>query len=119
MNTFRAVAVFPHIDPANLEAFCLLAEQMMMEIQKQESILRYDMFFSDNKTRCTILEEYAYPEAVFEHIKKNAELLQQLSGLGGKIEGGVFPMGQEGEALQEIKNNWDSTFHNHYIGKVN
>ena len=50
---------------------------------------------------------------------KNAELLQQLSGLGGKIEGGVFPMGQDGEALQEIKNNWDSIFHNHYIGKIN
>jgi quinol monooxygenase YgiN len=119
MNTFRAVAVFPLIDPANLEAFCLLAEQMMMEIQKQESILRYDMFFSENRTRCTILEEYAHPEAVFEHVQKNTELLQQLAALGGKIEGGVFPMGQDGEALQEIENNWDATFHNHYIGKVN
>jgi quinol monooxygenase YgiN len=119
MNTFRAVAVFPYIDPANLEAFCLLAEQMMMEIQKQESILRYDMFFSENRTRCTILEEYAHPEAVFEHVQKNTELLQQLAALGGKIEGGVFPMGQDGEALQEIENNWDATFHNHYIGKVN
>jgi hypothetical protein len=28
-------------------------------------------------------------------------------------------MGQDGEALQEIKNNWDATFHNHYIGKIN
>ena len=90
MNTFRAVAAFPHIEPTNLEEFCSLAQQMMVEIQKQESILRYDMFFSENKTRCTILEEYAFPEAVFEHIKKNAELLQKLSSLGGKIEGGSF-----------------------------
>jgi quinol monooxygenase YgiN len=119
MNTFRAVAVFPRIDPVNLEEFCLLAEKMMVEIQKQETILRYDMFFSENRTRCTILEEYANPEAVFEHVKRNAELLRQLSDLGGKIEGAVFPIGQDGEALQEIKNNWDSIFHNHYIGKIN
>jgi quinol monooxygenase YgiN len=119
MNTFRAVAVFPHIEPTNFEQFCSLAEQMLVEIQKQESILRYDMFFSDKNTRCTILEEYVNPEAVFEHIQKNAELLQQLSSFGGKIEGGVFPMGQDGEALQEIKNNWDAKFHNHYIGKIN
>ncbi len=118
MNTFRAVAVFPHIEPANLEQFCLLAEQMMAEIQKQESILRYDMFFSENKTRCTILEEYAYPEAVFEHVKKNAELLQQLSSLGGEIEGSVFPMIQEGEAISEIRDSWDSKFHHHFLGKT-
>jgi len=118
MNTFRAVAVFPHIAPGNLEEFCLLAEQMMVEIQKQESILRYDMFFSENKTRCTILEEYAFPEAVFEHIKKNAELLQKLSSLGGKIEGGVFPMDQEGDALKEIRENWDAEYHFHFLGKT-
>ncbi|MBU6379739.1 MAG: hypothetical protein KGQ76_00345 [Acidobacteria bacterium] len=118
MNTFRAVAVFPYISPANLEEFCLLAEQMMVEIQKQESILRYDMFFSENKTRCTILEEYAYPEAVFEHVNRNAELLQKLSGLGGKIEGSVFPMGQEGEALNEIRENWDAEYHFHFLGKT-
>ena len=118
MNTFRAVAVFPHIEPANLEQFCLLAEQMMFQIQNQESILRYDMFFSENKTRCTILEEYAFPEAVFEHIKKNAELLQKLSSLGGKIEGGVFPMDQEGDALKEIRENWDAEYHFHFLGKT-
>ena len=118
MNTFRAVAVFPHIEPANLEQFCLLAEQMMIQIQNQESILRYDMFFSENKTRCTILEEYAHPEAVFEHIKKNTELLQQLSDFGGKIEGGVFPMGQEGEALKEIREKWDAEYHFHFLGKT-
>ena len=118
MNTFRAVAVFPHIEPTNLEEFCLLAEQMMVEIQKQESILRYDMFFSENKTRCTILEEYAFPEAVFEHIKKNAELLQKLSSLGGKIVGGVFPMDQEGDALKEIRENWDAEYHFHFLGKT-
>ena len=59
----------------------------MQVIQKQESILRYDMFFSDNNTRCTVLEEFATPEGVFEHVKANADLLEQLTQLGGKIEG--------------------------------
>jgi quinol monooxygenase YgiN len=119
MNTFRAVAVFPYIEPANFEKFCELAKVMMAVIEQQESILRYDFFFSQDNTRCTILEEYTHPEAVFEHVKKNTKLLQQLTALGGKIEGNVFPMGHDGEALQEIKNNWDSTFHHHHIGKVN
>jgi hypothetical protein len=48
MASFRAVAVFPYIDPSNFDQFCALASQMMQVIRQQESILRYDMFFSDN-----------------------------------------------------------------------
>ncbi|MFM9991463.1 MAG: hypothetical protein ACKVOY_08490 [Burkholderiaceae bacterium] len=117
MGSFRAVAVFPHIDPSNFDQFCLLASQMMQEIQKQESILRYDMFFSDDKTRCVVLEEYTNPEAVFEHVEKNANLLKQLTALGGQIEGSIFPIDQKGSALNVIKSNWDSQFHNHFLGK--
>jgi quinol monooxygenase YgiN len=117
MGSFRAVAVFPHIDPSNFEQFCALATQMMQVIQKQESILRYDMFFSDNNTRCTVLEEFATPEGVFEHVKANADLLEQLTALGGKIEGSIFPIDQAGVAINEIRSNWDSKFHNHFLGK--
>ena len=90
---------------------------MMDVIRKQDSILSYDMFFSDNNTRCTVLEEYATPEGVFEHVKANAELLNQMSKLGGKIEGSIFPIDQAGVALDEIRTNWDSKFHNHFLGK--
>lgn len=117
MSTFRAMAVFPHIDPINFEKFCEVASLMMVNIKKQDSILRYDMFFSDGNTRCTILEEYVNPEAVFEHVEKNASLLDQLTRLGGKIQGNVFPIGQESQALEEIKSNWDSIYHNHFLGK--
>ena len=117
MGSFRAVAVFPHIDPSNFDQFCALATQMMQVIQKQESILSSDMFFSDNNTRCTVLEEFATPEGVFEHIKANADLLEQLTQLGGKIEGNIFPIDQEGTALAEIRSNWDSKIHNHFLGK--
>ena len=117
MGSFRAVAVFPHIDPSNFDQFCALATQMMQGIQKQESILSYDMFFSDNNTRCTVLEEFSTPEGVFEHVKENADLLEQLTQLGGKIEGNIFPIDQEGSALSEIRSNWDSKFHNHFLGK--
>lgn len=90
---------------------------MMEVIRKQESILRYDMFFSDNNTRCTVLEEFVSPEGVFEHVKANAALLVQMTKLGGKIEGNIFPIDQEGTALEEIRGNWDSRFHNYFLGK--
>jgi quinol monooxygenase YgiN len=118
MNTFRAVAIFPHIEPHNLEQFCLVAEQLMAKIQEQEATLRYDMFFNQDKTCCTVLEEFTRPEGVFEHVKQNSELIAQLSLLGGKIEGSVFPMSQDGEAIEEIKNNWDSKYHYHFLGKT-
>ena len=90
---------------------------MMDVIRKQDSILSYDMFFSDNNTRCTVLEEYATPEGVFEHVKANAELLNLMSKLGGKIEGNIFPIDQSGIALDDIRNNWESKFHNHFLSK--
>ena len=90
----------------------------MEKIQKQESTLRYDMFFNQDKTRCTVLEEFTRPEGVFEHVQENSELIAQLSHLGGKIEGSVFPMSQDGEAINEIKNNWDSKYHLHFLGKT-
>jgi len=118
MNTFRAVAIFPHIEPHNLEQFCLVAKHLMEKIQKQESTLRYDMFFNLDKTRCTVLEEFTRPEGVFAHVQQNSELIAQLSLLGGKIEGSVFPMSQDGEAIEEIRNNWDSQYHFHFLGKT-
>jgi quinol monooxygenase YgiN len=118
MNTFRAVAVFPHIAPDDLEEFCSVATELMTAIQQQESTLRYDMFFNTEKSSCTVLEEFQTPEGVFEHVKRNGDLIAQLSLLGGRIEGSVFPMSQDGEALAEIRNNWDSKFHHHFIGKT-
>jgi quinol monooxygenase YgiN len=118
MNTFRAVAIFPHIPAENLEQFCLVAEQLIAKINEQEFTLRYDIFFNADKTRCTVLEEFTRPEGVFEHVKENSELIAQLSLLGGKIEGSVFPMSQDGEAIQEIRDNWDSKYHFHFLGKT-
>jgi hypothetical protein len=43
--------------------------------------------------------------------------IEQLTKLGGVIEGGIFPISEEGPALSEIKNNWDSKFHTHFAGK--
>jgi hypothetical protein len=118
MNIFRAVAVFPDIKPENFEEFCLVARELMAEIEKQESTLRYDMFFNLDKTSCTVLEEFALPEGVFEHVKRNGDLINKLTSLGGKIQGSVFPMSQDGEAIKEIRDNWDSKFHLHFLGKA-
>jgi hypothetical protein len=118
MNNFRAVAIFPYIAPENLEQFCLVAKQLMAKIQDQEFTLRYDMFFNAEKTSCTVLEEFTRPEGVFDHVKANSELIGELSLLGGKIEGSVFPMSQDGEAIKEIRDNWDSKYHFHFLGKA-
>lgn len=117
MNSMQAIAVFPTIAPENLERFKELAQVMLLEVQNQESILRYDLFFNHDLTSCTVLEEYVSPEGVIEHVKKNAALLVELSALGGKIQGSVFPMSQEGSAISEIRDTWDSKFHTHFAGK--
>jgi len=90
----------------------------MAKIQGQESTLRYDMFFNQDKTSCTVLEEFTRPEGVFEHVQENSELIAQLSHLGGKIEGSVFPMSKDGDVIAEIRNNWDSKYHFHFLGKT-
>jgi quinol monooxygenase YgiN len=117
MGSFRAVAIFPHIDPSNFDQFCALASQMMQVIRQQESIISYDMFFSDNNTRCTVLEQFSSADGVIEHVQANAELLEQMSKLGGKIEGSIFPIDQHGAAIDDIAANWDSKFHTHFLGK--
>ena len=90
---------------------------MLVEIQKQDSIIRYDMFFTNDQSKCVVLEEYSSPEALIEHVTHNAALLDQLTQLGEKIEGNIFSIGQKGQALEEIKNNWDSHFHSFFAGK--
>jgi quinol monooxygenase YgiN len=117
MNTMSAVAIFPSIAPENLEEFKALAAEMLKVIQKQDSILRYDMFFNHDSTRCVVLEEYSDPAGVIEHVEKNSEILAKLIALGGAIDGSVFPMNQEGEALAEIRAGWDTKIHSHFSGK--
>ena len=101
------------------EKVALKGKRLAVPILKKIIVeFRYDMFFNPEKTRCTVLEEFETPEGVFEHVKRNGDLIAQLSLLGGKIEGSVFPMNQDGEAIAEIRNNWDSKFHHHFIGKT-
>jgi quinol monooxygenase YgiN len=117
MNTMSAVAIFPHIAPENLAEFKKYATEMLKVIQEQESILRYDMFFNNDSTRCVVLEEYSDPAGVIEHVEKNAEILSRLVALGGSIDGSVFPISQEGDALKEIRAGWDTKIHTHFAGK--
>lgn len=114
----RAVATFTYIAPENLAEFKSVAAQMLKNIEEQESVLRYDMFFNTDSTRCVVLEEFLSPEGVLEHVSRNAVLLDQLVKLGGKIEGSIFPISEDGDALNEIKNTWDSAFYIHFAGKT-
>lgn len=117
MENMSAVAIFPKIEPQNLEKFKSIVLSMLVEINKQESILRYEVFFNSDSSSCVILEEYDSPKGVFEHVKRNSKFLNELTKLGGKIEGSVFPLSSGGEALAEIKANWDTKFHVFFSGK--
>ena len=118
MKKMQAIAIFTEILPENLEEFKSVAAKMLIDVQENEAIIRYDMFFTDDSTQCVVLEEYTTPDGVIEHVKKNADLLKRLTKLGGKIQGSIFPLSQEGDAIKEIKNNWDSKFHTHFLGKI-
>ena len=113
----RAVAIFPHIENENLAAFKAIASEMLQEIKKQDSIIKYDMFFSADNTKCVILEEYSSAAGVIEHVKRNSHLLEKLTALGGKIEGSMFPTGESDSDLEEIKANWGSKMHSYFAGK--
>jgi quinol monooxygenase YgiN len=117
METIRAVATFPYIAPENLEAFKEIAAKMLLVIKEQQSILRYDLFFSADGTQCTAVEEFTSPAGILEHVAKNRTLLDQLAALGGEVTGSVFPMSQEGEALEVIRSTWNSKMHIHFAGK--
>ncbi len=117
MQNMSAVAIFPNIASENLEEFKKLISQMLLIIKEQDSILRYEIFFNSDSTRCVILEEYANPSGVIEHVEKNAAILKKLVALGGAIDGSVFPMSQEGEALAEIRAGWDTKIHTYFAGK--
>ena len=117
METIRAVATFPYIAPENLAAFKEIASKMLLVIKEQESILRYDLFFTVDNTQCVAVEEFTSPAGILEHVAKNRELLDQLTALGGAVSGSVFPMSQEGEALEVIRSSWDSKMYIHFAGK--
>lgn len=117
MGTLRAVAIFPHIPAENLNSFKGVAREMLEEIRRQDSILRYDLFFSENEDSCVVLEEYVSASGVMEHVERNTHFLDQLAKLGGKIQGSMFPMGESDSALESIKANWDSRMHNYFDGK--
>ena len=117
MSNLRAVAIFPNIPTENLNSFKSVAQEMLGEIRKQESILRYDLFFSENDDTCVVLEEYTSASGVFEHVERNSHFLKQLATLGGKIQGSMFPTGNSDPALENIKANWDSRMHFHFAGK--
>jgi len=118
MENMQAVAIFPRIEAKDLEEFKEVAALMMQNIQEQESILRYDIFFSSDNSQCVVLEEYSSPAGVIEHVTKNSEYLDKLTRLGGKIEGSVFPFSEQGEALATIKAHWDTKVHAYFAGKV-
>jgi len=117
METLRAVAEFPYIAPENYELFKEKALLLLHSVKNQSSILRYDLFFNSENSKCVILEEYATPDAVMEHVRVNAALLEELSSLGGKINGSMFPSNQNGNAISEIREKWDSKMHFHFAGK--
>jgi len=117
MQNMSAVAIFPRISPENLDEFKKLISQMLLIIKEQDSILRYEIFFNNDSTRCVILEEYSDPAGVIDHVEKNSAILEKLVALGGAIDGSIFPISQEGDALAEIRAGWDTKIHTYFAGK--
>lgn len=117
MKNLMAIAVFPKIEKKNLERFKEVATEMLQSIRSQDSILRYELFFTLDETSCVVLEEYIDPVGVFEHVEQHSKYLVELSALGGKIQGNMFPLSSEGDEISEIKEKWDSNMHMYFDGK--
>ncbi len=117
MKNLMAVVKFPHIPPENLARFKEVASEMLESIKSQSSILRYEIFFSTDERSCVVMEEYASPMGVFEHVRNHETYLAELSALGGKIQGSMFPLSSQGKEIEEIERSWDSTMHVFFDGK--
>jgi quinol monooxygenase YgiN len=117
MKNLMAIAVFPKIKRENLARFKEIATEMLQSIRKQDSVLRYELFFTLDEGSCVILEEYSNPSGVFEHVQRHSHYLEELSALGGKIQGKMFPLSSEGDEISEIKEKWDSNMHIYFDGK--
>ena len=117
MENLMAVAVFPKIERQNLVRFKEVATEMLQSIRSQDSILRYELFFTMDETSCVVIEEYVNPAGVFQHVQQHSKYLEELSVLGGKIQGSMFPLSSEGDDISNIRDNWDSTMHRYFDGK--
>ena len=117
MENLKAIAIFPNIPPQNLDEFKRIAHEMLKRVQIQDAVTTYDIFFTSDNSSCVVIEEYKTPDGVIDHVKRNSDLLEQLTRLGGKVEGSMFPRTLEGEAIQQIQNSWDSKMHHYFGGK--
>lgn len=117
MENLMAVAVFPKIEKQNLARFKEVAAEMLQCIRSQDSVLRYELFFTLDETSCVVIEEYVNPAGVFEHVERQGNYLEELSALGGKIQGSMFPLSSQGDDISNIRENWDSTMHRYFDGK--
>jgi quinol monooxygenase YgiN len=117
MKNLMAIAIFPDIAPENLARFKEIAKEMLESIRNQKSILRYEIFFTMNEKSCVVIEEYETPAGVFEHVENHGKYIAELSALGGKIQGSMFPLSLQGKEISEIQENWDSKMHIHFDGK--
>lgn len=112
-----SVAVFPDIAPENLDRFKQVAEEMLASVMGMDCVLRYEMFFTIDNRSCVVLEEYESATGVIEHVQRNAKALEELSMIGGKIQGSMFPLSSDGPEMALISNTWDSKMHTYFNGK--
>lgn len=117
MENLKAIAIFPEIPPQNLDEFKRIAQELLQRVAEQDSVINYEMFFTLDNSRCVVIEEYKTPDGVIEHVNRNKALLEQLTSLGGKIEGSMFPRTLRGQAIEQIQNTWDSKMHIYFGGK--
>jgi quinol monooxygenase YgiN len=117
MQNLMAIAVFPDIAPNNLDRFKQVAEEMLASVLELECVLLYEMFFTYDNRSCVVLEEYESAAGVIEHVQRNAKALEELSALGGQIQGSMFPLSNDGPEMALIRDTWDSKMHTYFNGK--
>lgn len=117
MAELIAIAIFPKIPSENLSNFKFLANQLLDSVEKLESVVEYQIYFSQDFSRCTVLEKYSSPQGVIDHVNINGALIDELQKLGGKIEGSMFTLNLEDETIRDISESWDTVVNVFFQGK--
>ena len=90
MGQIHINAVFSDIDPNRLDEFKALARELLRITKRDDGVLNYDWYLSDDGTRCVVRETYVDSAAVVAHLPLVSEQLARIGEICGAAEGDIL-----------------------------
>lgn len=86
METIQVIATFTAIPPENLELFKATVSEATRLAASEAGTLEYSYYLNSDETQCLMIEKYASPEALMDHMGNVGHLMGPLFGSGGSVD---------------------------------